>query len=68
MTGSVVGMGKAINEGSDIIGIGHTMPRTPWVDHDIWALLTQAKTAGFIGHDAAIVIQTSISQLMFQLL
>lgn len=59
--GSAAGLGEAINEGSDIVGVGHAMPGSPRVDNNIWALLTQAKAAGFVGHDAAIMIQTPIS-------
>jgi|688.fasta_scaffold1728007_2 hypothetical protein len=66
--GSDAGLGEAINEGSDIIGIGHAMPGSPRIDDDIWALLTQAKAAGFVGHNAAFVIQAPISQLIFHLL
>lgn len=59
--GSRVGLGKAINKGSDIVGVGHPMPGSPRINNHIWALLTQAKAAGFVGHDAAIMIQTPIS-------
>lgn len=54
--GSSAGLDKAINEGSDIVGVGHPMPGSSRINNDIWALSTQAKAAGFVGHDAAIMI------------
>ncbi len=59
--GSSAGLDKAINEGRDIVGVGHPMPGSPRINNDIWALLTQAKAARFVGHDAAIMIQAPIS-------
>ena len=59
--GSGAGFDKAINEGSDIVGAGYPMPGSPRINNDIGALLTEAKAAGFVGHDAAVMIQAPIS-------
>ena len=56
--------GEFINECNGLLGCVDLMPTAPRIDHDIGTVFAASKTAGFVGHDAAIMIETTLAQGM----
>ena len=57
-----VTVNERIDEGGRFLWGADAVPGACWIDHDIGPLLAEAKTAGFIGHDAAFLVQATLSQ------